>query len=83
MRGRGILVTSTGPLRPGRPVEAGPGGPLSGRPFPSRTWGSAPDPRSSIAGGADIQPLPGLMLGLAIGTKWNALYIMAAFCVMA
>ncbi|MFY1678354.1 dolichyl-phosphate-mannose--protein mannosyltransferase [Streptomyces sp. WMMC905] len=25
----------------------------------------------------------GLMLGLAIGTKWNALYIMAAFCVMA
>ncbi|MFD3627089.1 DeoR/GlpR family DNA-binding transcription regulator [Streptomyces sp. NPDC058698] len=26
MRGRGILVTSTGPLRDGRPVEAGPGG---------------------------------------------------------
>lgn len=25
----------------------------------------------------------GLMLGLAIGTKWNALYIMAAFCVLA
>ncbi|MEW1870371.1 phospholipid carrier-dependent glycosyltransferase [Streptomyces caelestis] len=25
----------------------------------------------------------GLMLGLAIGTKWNGLYIMAAFCVMA
>ncbi|MEU0752999.1 dolichyl-phosphate-mannose--protein mannosyltransferase [Streptomyces albogriseolus] len=24
----------------------------------------------------------GLMLGLAIGTKWNGLYIMAAFCVM-
>ncbi|AZP23362.1 phospholipid carrier-dependent glycosyltransferase [Streptomyces aquilus] len=27
--------------------------------------------------------LAGLMLGLAIGTKWNGLYIMAAFCVMA
>lgn len=25
----------------------------------------------------------GLMLGLAIGTKWNGLYILAAFCVMA
>src|SRR5690606_21561051 len=25
----------------------------------------------------------GLMLGLAIGTKWNGLYVMAAFCVMA
>lgn len=25
----------------------------------------------------------GLMLGLAIGTKWNGLYIMVAFCVMA
>ncbi|MET7703383.1 phospholipid carrier-dependent glycosyltransferase [Streptomyces sp. NPDC005485] len=25
----------------------------------------------------------GLMLGLALGTKWNALYILAAFCVMA
>ncbi|MDT0395318.1 MULTISPECIES: phospholipid carrier-dependent glycosyltransferase [Streptomyces] len=25
----------------------------------------------------------GVMLGLAIGTKWNGLYIMAAFCVMA
>ncbi|MET7886490.1 dolichyl-phosphate-mannose--protein mannosyltransferase [Streptomyces avermitilis] len=27
--------------------------------------------------------LAGLMLGLALGTKWNALYVMAAFCVMA
>ncbi|MDQ0601120.1 dolichyl-phosphate-mannose-protein mannosyltransferase [Streptomyces canus] len=27
--------------------------------------------------------LAGLMLGLAIGTKWNGLYILAAFCVMA
>ncbi|PWI16141.1 phospholipid carrier-dependent glycosyltransferase [Streptomyces sp. Act143] len=27
--------------------------------------------------------LAGLMLGLAIGTKWNGLYITAAFCVMA
>ncbi|MGW1069244.1 dolichyl-phosphate-mannose--protein mannosyltransferase [Streptomyces aureus] len=25
----------------------------------------------------------GLMLGLAIGTKWNGLYVLAAFCVMA
>ncbi|MER5980689.1 phospholipid carrier-dependent glycosyltransferase [Streptomyces sp. NPDC001857] len=25
----------------------------------------------------------GLMLGLAIGTKWNALYVMVAFCLMA
>ncbi|MFD7439355.1 dolichyl-phosphate-mannose--protein mannosyltransferase [Streptomyces sp. NPDC059861] len=25
----------------------------------------------------------GLMLGLAVGTKWNGLYILAAFCVMA
>ncbi|MFE7975188.1 dolichyl-phosphate-mannose--protein mannosyltransferase [Streptomyces shenzhenensis] len=25
----------------------------------------------------------GLMLGLALGTKWNALYILAAFCVLA
>ncbi|GGN16512.1 dolichyl-phosphate-mannose--protein mannosyltransferase [Streptomyces fuscichromogenes] len=25
----------------------------------------------------------GLLLGLALGTKWNALYILAAFCVMA
>ncbi|CAM5438657.1 Dolichyl-phosphate-mannose--protein mannosyltransferase OS=Streptomyces alboniger OX=132473 GN=CP975_14520 PE=3 SV=1 [Streptomyces alboniger] len=27
--------------------------------------------------------LAGLMLGLAIGTKWNGLYILAAFCVLA
>ncbi|MFF3911193.1 dolichyl-phosphate-mannose--protein mannosyltransferase [Streptomyces sp. NPDC001848] len=27
--------------------------------------------------------LAGLMLGLAIGTKWNGLYFLAAFCVMA
>ncbi|MEU3840865.1 phospholipid carrier-dependent glycosyltransferase [Streptomyces sp. NPDC028635] len=27
--------------------------------------------------------LAGLMLGLAIGTKWNGLYVLAAFCVMA
>lgn len=27
--------------------------------------------------------LAGLMLGLAIGTKWNGLYILIAFCVMA
>ncbi|MGW2933827.1 dolichyl-phosphate-mannose--protein mannosyltransferase [Streptomyces sp. NPDC001156] len=27
--------------------------------------------------------MAGLMLGLAIGTKWNGLYILAAFCVMA
>ncbi|WP_330282567.1 dolichyl-phosphate-mannose--protein mannosyltransferase [Streptomyces sp. NBC_00588] len=27
--------------------------------------------------------LAGLMLGLAIGTKWNGLYILVAFCVMA
>ncbi|MFE9096592.1 dolichyl-phosphate-mannose--protein mannosyltransferase [Streptomyces sp. NPDC007264] len=26
--------------------------------------------------------LAGLMLGLAIGTKWNGLYVLAAFCVM-
>ncbi|WP_324783225.1 dolichyl-phosphate-mannose--protein mannosyltransferase [Streptomyces sp. H51] len=26
--------------------------------------------------------LAGLMLGLAIGTKWNGLYVMVAFCVM-
>ncbi|MCX4973783.1 dolichyl-phosphate-mannose--protein mannosyltransferase [Streptomyces sp. NBC_00620] len=25
----------------------------------------------------------GLMLGLALGTKWNALYVLAAFCLMA
>ncbi|MGW4317966.1 dolichyl-phosphate-mannose--protein mannosyltransferase [Streptomyces sp. NPDC004684] len=27
--------------------------------------------------------LAGLMMGLAIGTKWNGLYILAAFCVLA
>ncbi|MFF9242792.1 dolichyl-phosphate-mannose--protein mannosyltransferase [Streptomyces sp. NPDC014801] len=27
--------------------------------------------------------LAGLMLGLAIGTKWNGLYVLVAFCVMA
>ncbi|MEU0073688.1 phospholipid carrier-dependent glycosyltransferase [Streptomyces sp. NPDC006332] len=27
--------------------------------------------------------LAGLMLGLAIGTKWNGLYVLAAFCVLA
>lgn len=27
--------------------------------------------------------LAGLLLGLALGTKWNALYVLAAFCVMA
>ncbi|MET7388047.1 dolichyl-phosphate-mannose--protein mannosyltransferase [Streptomyces sp. NPDC005529] len=27
--------------------------------------------------------MAGLMLGLAIGTKWNGMYVLAAFCVMA
>ncbi len=45
-------------------------------------------PDAHVAGTTRLGPRPwrwaaGLMLGLAIGTKWNGLYIMAAFCVMA
>ncbi|MCW5253800.1 dolichyl-phosphate-mannose--protein mannosyltransferase [Streptomyces sp. SHP 1-2] len=45
-------------------------------------------PDAETAGTARLGPRPwrwaaGLMLGLAIGTKWNGLYILAAFCVMA
>ncbi|MGW5230960.1 dolichyl-phosphate-mannose--protein mannosyltransferase [Streptomyces nodosus] len=45
-----------------------------------------PDPHLAETTRLGLRPwrwAAGLMLGLAIGTKWNGLYVLAAFCVMA